>query len=131
MFGKESKIYSMITGTCPKCHEDHMYVNQNPYAIGQIMKMHDHCRNCGFKYKVEPNFFFGAMYVSYGLAVIAGLATFLIAHFIFHAAIQYAFTAIFFSLVLLMPIITRLSRNIYINIFVNFDKNAGQIKTID
>jgi hypothetical protein len=36
--------------------------------------------------------------------------------------------AIFISLILLMPVITRLSRNIYINIFVNYDKNAGRIK---
>jgi uncharacterized protein (DUF983 family) len=125
MFGKGTKIYSIATGTCPKCHEDHMYVNKNPYVISETMKMHDHCENCGFKYKVEPNFFFGAMYVSYGLAVIAGLASFLISHFIFGAGLQYSFINIFVSLILLMPLITRLSRNIYINLFVNYRKSQA------
>lgn len=121
-------MYSVVTGKCPKCHEDYMYKNQNPYAISETMKMHDRCRNCGLKYKVEPNFFFGAMYVSYGLAVLAGIATFLIAHFVLKTGLVRAFIAIFVSLILLMPIITRLSRNIYINIFVNYNKEAGQLK---
>lgn len=121
-------MYSVVTGKCPKCHEDYMYKNQNPYVISETMKMHDRCRNCGLKYKVEPNFFFGAMYVSYGLAVLAGIATFLIAHFVLKTGLVRAFIAIFVSLILLMPIITRLSRNIYINIFVNYNKEAGQLK---
>ncbi|HEX9979614.1 MAG TPA: DUF983 domain-containing protein [Flavobacterium sp.] len=126
MFGKGSKIYSIVTGRCPKCQEDHMYVNNNPYVISLTMAMHDHCRNCGLKYKVEPNFFFGAMYVSYGLAVVAGILTFLFAQFVFDTGLLNAFIAIFGALVLLMPLITRISRNIYINLFINYSKTAGQ-----
>ena len=87
--------------------------------------MHDHCGNCGFKYKVEPNFFFGAMFVSYAVLVLTGVITFLIARFIFESQLKNAFIAILVCLFLLMPIITILSRNIYINIFVNYDKNAS------
>lgn len=125
MLGKGSKIYSIVTGLCPRCHGDQMYVNENPYVLTETMKMHDHCRNCGFKYKVEPNFFFGAMYVSYGLAVGVGIAIFLIWHYILNSGLINAFIAIVVGLVLLMPVITRISRNIYINIFVNFNPNAG------
>lgn len=125
MFSKGTKLYSMLTGVCPKCHQDHMYVNANPYVIADTMKMHDHCQNCGFRYKVEPNFFFGAMYVSYGVAVLAGVVTFLVATFAFGAGLINAFIAIFVCLLLLMPVITRISRNIYINIFVDYDPNAG------
>jgi uncharacterized protein (DUF983 family) len=126
MFAKATKIYSILTGTCPKCQEDHMYMNQNPYVISELMKMHEHCRNCGFKYKLEPNFFFGAMFVSYAVAVLIGIATFLVAHFIFRSGLINAFIAIFVALIALMPVITRVSRNIYINLFVNYDKNAGK-----
>jgi uncharacterized protein (DUF983 family) len=127
MFGKGSKLYSMLTGKCPKCHEDQMYVDKNPYHLTQTMQMHDHCRNCGFKYKIEPNFFFGAMYVSYGLAIMEGVAVFLISHFLFNAGLIASFIAIFIFLILSMPLVTRFSRNIYINIFVNYDSNAGDI----
>ncbi|RZJ72538.1 DUF983 domain-containing protein [Flavobacterium sp.] len=121
MFTKKSRLYSMITGTCPKCHEESMYVNQNPYNISETMKMHEHCQNCGFQYKIEPNFFFGAMYVSYALSVGAGVGTFLISKVGFGMDLLQSFAAIFGVLIFLMPLITRLSRNIYINLFVGYD----------
>ncbi|WP_223845548.1 DUF983 domain-containing protein [Flavobacterium selenitireducens] len=111
----------MITGSCPKCHEENMYVNPNPYNIIETMKMHERCQNCGFKYKVEPNFFFGAMYVSYALSVLVGVITFGIVKVGFGLDLVQSFAAIFIILIALMPLITRLSRNIYINLFVNYD----------
>ncbi len=127
MFSKGSKIYSMATGKCPKCHEDQMYVNTNPYVISETMKMHDHCRNCGIKYKIEPNFFFGAMYVSYGLSVMVGVLIFLISHFMVAIGLINSFIAIFSGLIVLMPVITRFSRNIYINMFFNYNAKAGKV----
>jgi hypothetical protein len=56
-----------------------MYVNPNAYAVSDTMKMHEHCGHCGLRYKMEPNFFFGAMYVSYALAVAICVAVFVIA----------------------------------------------------
>ena len=124
MLKKGSKLYSILTGTCPKCHSDNMYVNKNPYIITESMKMHDHCRRCGFKYKIEPNFFFGAMYVSYGLAVLAGMLIFCIASLALDMSLNKSFVSILIGLVILMPWITRLSRNIYINLFVHYDPQA-------
>ena len=126
MFSKGSKIYSIMSGACPKCHQDNMYVNPNPYALSQTMKMHDKCRKCGFTYKMEPNFFFGAMYVSYGLAVMAGIFAFIISKFVFNAGLLTAFISIFVSLIVLMPVIARLARNIYINMFVSYNPEAGK-----
>lgn len=111
---------SIIKGTCPRCHGDHMYINANPYAIGSIMKMHTKCNRCGLHYKVEPNFFFGAMYVSYGVAVFTGLVIFAVAYLLFKSDIDTAFISIFAGLFLLMPLITRISRNIYIALFVGY-----------
>ena len=69
MFGKGSKIYAMITGCCPKCHEESMYLDGNPFNVMKIYAMHEKCSHCGQVYKIEPSFFFGAMFVSYGLGV--------------------------------------------------------------
>ena len=124
MLKKGTKLYSILTGTCPKCQPDHMYVNKNPYILRDTMKMHDHCRQCGTKYKMEPNFFFGAMYVSYGVAVFIGLLIFLGTSLVFRSTMKTAFLTIFIGLIVLMPWITRVSRNIYINMFMHYDKNA-------
>ncbi len=124
MLKKGSKVYSILTGTCPRCHSESMYVNRNPFVITQTMKMHEHCSKCGLKYKIEPNFFFGAMYVSYAVAVLLGIIIFLLAFFIFHAGLRVTFIAILALLFILMPWVTRVSRNIYINMFISYDPNA-------
>ena len=68
MFGKGSKIFSMIAGCCPKCHEESMYIRlANPFNVFKIYAMHETCSHCKQVYKIEPSFFFGAMFVSYGL----------------------------------------------------------------
>lgn len=124
MFTKGSKLYSILTGTCPRCQEESMYLNNNPYNIGDTMKMHENCSRCGLRYKVEPNFFFGAMYVSYAVAVFIGILVFLLCFFAFNTGMITSFIAIMITLILLMPWISRVSRNIYINIFVEYDPNA-------
>lgn len=121
MLKKGSKLYSILTGTCPKCQSESMYVNSNPYNIASSMKMHDHCSHCKLKYKIEPNFFFGAMYVSYAAAVFLAIVVFLIAHFGFDASLKVSFLAILVCLLVLMPWVTRLSRNIYINLFIHYE----------
>ncbi|HEX9979750.1 MAG TPA: DUF983 domain-containing protein [Flavobacterium sp.] len=93
--------------------------------ITEIMKMHERCSYCGTKYKMEPNFFFGAMYVSYAVAVAACILIFVICHFVFQTTIMQSFIVILIGLILLMPPITRISRNIYINLFINYEKSAG------
>ena len=103
MFGKGSKIYAMITGCCPKCHEESMYIDGNPFNVMKIYAMHDKCSHCGQVYKIEPSFFFGAMFVSYGLGVGIGIITFLIAHYLFQTTLKTSFIWLisFFSLYLL------------------------------
>jgi len=72
MFRKGNKLQSVFLGSCPKCQGESMYKDQNPYHLGRVYKMSEKCSKCGFKYKIEPSFFFGAMYVSYGLGGGAG-----------------------------------------------------------
>jgi len=125
---KGTKLYSIATGTCPKCQNEKMYVNPNPYNLADVFEMHENCGKCGFKYKIEPSFFFGAMYVSYGVGIAFGVAAFVISHFVFQANLKISFGAIIGALVIFMPVIMRLSRNIWINFFVDYDKNYNNIK---
>ena len=121
-FLKGSKSYSILTGTCPVCQEESMYKDSNPYRMQNIFKMHEKCSNCGTKYKMEPSFFFGAMYVSYALGVAVSVAAFIIAHVFLGGELLTTFIAITLSLIVLMPIILRLSRNIWINMFLNYNE---------
>ena len=80
MFKKGSKLYSIITGTCPKCQEESMYEDSNPYNVSKLFSMHERCSNCNTKYKIEPSFFYGAMYVSYAVGIAFGVAAFVISY---------------------------------------------------
>jgi uncharacterized protein (DUF983 family) len=124
MLKKGSTLYSILTGSCPKCHQESMYEDQNPYHIANVYKMHENCSHCGLHYQIEPSFFYGAMYVSYGLTVGIGIAAFIISKVIIGLSLLQSFIAIIASLFALMPVTARLARNIYINIFVHFDKDA-------
>ncbi|UII74733.1 DUF983 domain-containing protein [Flagellimonas sp. HMM57] len=130
MLKKGNKLYSILTGSCPKCHEESMYVNNNPYVIGQVFKMHERCSNCGLKYKIEPSFFYGSMYVSYGVGIAFAVAAFVIAFLIVGASLVNTFIAIVLTLIVFMPVIIRLSRNIWINFFIKYEPKSlkGQLE---
>lgn len=124
MLKKGSKLYSILTGTCPKCQNESMYLDKNPLHFDKILKMNENCSHCGLHYQIEPSFFYGAMYVSYGLNVAIGIAAFIISFVFFDSNLKVAFIAIIASLILSFPFVLRLSRNIYINMFVSYDPNA-------
>lgn len=121
---KGSKLYSIFTGTCPVCHGGKMYIEPNPYKIRKVLKMHEHCSHCNLKFKIEPSFFYGAMYVSYGVGVAIGVAVFIISYFFLNQNEHITFLAIILALVITFPIILRVSRNIWINLFLTYDKNT-------
>ncbi|MCM4166972.1 hypothetical protein KCTC52924_01828 [Arenibacter antarcticus] len=129
MLKKGNKLYSILTGTCPKCHEESMYMDKNPYNMLNIFKMHDRCSHCNTKYKIEPSFFFGAMYVSYGVGIAFGVAAFVISFLFLKTSLITTFIAITLTLVVFMPFIIRVSRNIWINLFVHYDPNAIKTKS--
>ena len=126
MFKKGSKLYSIFTGACPKCQEESMYVNKNAYALSQTLTMHEKCSHCHTKYKIEPSFFYGAMYVSYGVGIAFAVAAYVISSLFFTPTLNQLFITIIITLVVFMPIIMRLSRNIWINIFMSYDKKSAK-----
>ncbi|WP_159021691.1 DUF983 domain-containing protein [Formosa sp. L2A11] len=123
MFTKGSKVYSMLTGVCPKCHQESMYVTKNPYILSDTLKMHEKCSHCDTKYRIEPSFFYGAMYVSYAVGIAFAVAAFVISYLFIGTGLVTAFIAIVCTLIVFTPVIMRLARNIWINMFMSYDKN--------
>jgi uncharacterized protein (DUF983 family) len=126
MLKKGSKLNSILTGSCPKCQNESMYLDKNMFHLTKILKMNENCSHCGLKYQIEPSFFYGAMYVSYGLNVAIGIAAFIISYVILNTSLKAAFISIIASMVISFPLVLRMSRNIYINMFVSYDENFKQ-----
>ncbi len=125
MINKGSKLYSIFTGSCPKCHEESMYFNKNPYALSETLKIRERCSHCNTKYRLEPSFFFGAMYVSYGVGIAFAVAAFVITKLVLDYNLLTTFIVIVITLIVFGPIIMRISRNIWINMFISYDKNRS------
>ncbi len=123
MLKKGSKLYSILTGTCPQCQKESMYVDQILLHLNNLLKMNEKCSHCGLRYQIEPSFFFGSMYVSYGLNVAIGIISFIIT-FQFDFNMIDSFISIIVVLILAFPFVMRLSRNIYINFFVSYNPEA-------
>jgi uncharacterized protein (DUF983 family) len=122
MFKKGTKNYSVFNNKCPKCQEGDFFKYAFTYAPGKVTKIHDNCPNCNLKYMIEPSFFYGAMYVGYGITVATCIITFLITTFIFKLDLLESFAVILIATLLLMPLNLRLSRILWINMFIAFEE---------
>ncbi len=126
MLKKGNILYSMFFGKCPKCHEESMYVEKNSYKLATTLKMNKKCSSCGQRYHIEPGFFDGAMYVSYALGIAFSVAAFVLANLFFTPTVWQTFGIITLTMIVLMPLMARMARSIWINMFVHYDKNAVQ-----
>lgn len=99
-----------------------------------MSEMYKSCPACGEDLQREPGFYFGAAYVSYGLTIAVWVALF-VALTVFDAIGLFPFsigedTMLFIilgaiMLLLLLPLLYRLSRSIWINMFVK--RNSGKV----
>lgn len=91
--------------------------------------MHSHCPHCHLKYEQEPGFFYGAMYVSYGLTVALWIAV-AVAFYVLAGTIHpWLFMLIGVTLLLvLLPGIYRLSRAIWLVMFIPYDPEMAKDK---
>jgi uncharacterized protein (DUF983 family) len=126
MIPKGTKLYSILKGYCPKCQNESMYVESNPYKIIRVLKMHEQCSHCNTKYSIEPSFFYGSMYVSYAVGVAFATAAFLVSFLLLDFNLLNTFFSIVATLFFTAPIIMRLARNIWINLFMSYSKDLDK-----
>ncbi|WP_047244971.1 DUF983 domain-containing protein [Maribacter thermophilus] len=126
MFGKGSKLYSIIFIKCPRCHEG-AFLEANPYKLSNFNKVKERCPKCGLKYSIEPSFYTGSMYVSYAVGVAVAVAVYVLT-LIFRLDLSIAglFGLIVITLILTMPWIAAVSKIIWANFFFKYDKKIAE-----
>lgn len=101
----------IFNAKCPSCHKGDVFA-QSSFSLIRMPKMHQNCAQCGHKFEKEPGYFFGAMYVSYGL-VLAELAISFLLFWLLSIPEDYLFLVLFLPIILLWPLNFRLSRMIW------------------
>ena len=121
MLKKGTKLFSILKMRCPKCNKGRFY-ESHPYNLKKIGEVKKECNHCNLKYDMEPGFFQGSYYVSYGLGVALFVAIFVLKMLIL-PDLAYLSTLILMVVVLLIlaPLLFALSKTIWINLFVSFD----------
>jgi len=127
---KKSHLYSTLTNKCPRCREGELFTSSNPYDLSNITKMHDHCPVCGQQTEIEVGFYYGTGYVSYALTVAYFVSMFVAWKVLIGMTWElddnrmfYWLGTTIFLLILLQPILMRLSRSIWLGWFVSYNKH--------
>lgn len=120
---KGTKLYSIMANKCPRCQEGDFFIYKNPYNLKKFDKMNDSCSVCHESFEKEPGFYQGAMYVNYALSIAAGVGWFILVYIFY--GFDPAIFVISFSvvLVLLLPLMFRIGRLLWINFFVKYSKD--------
>lgn len=83
--------------------------------------MYPVCPNCGLSFEPETGFYYGAMYVSYGVTVAVSVLIFLISYWIWGWSVFPFLLIDTLVLVLLIPFVFRFSRSIYLSLIFYID----------
>ena len=118
------KLRAILGMKCPTCFEGALYSDPNPFHFRNLHVMHQQCNKCGQVLNPEPGFYYGAMYVSYGLSVNLFLIFFFFSEFVYEMSGLVFISAYTLSLLVLFPYIFRYSRVIYIHLFYGFKPTA-------
>ncbi|WP_262710945.1 DUF983 domain-containing protein [Pontibacter mangrovi] len=97
------------------------------WSYTKFSQMPERCPCCHQSYEPEPGFYYGAMYVSYGITT-AILVAVLVALNVFLEEVTMAWFlgALSATLLLFYPFIFRMSRAVWINFFVHYNKQVAE-----
>lgn len=82
---------------------------------------------CGQRYELEPSFYSGAMYVSYALQVALFVTVTTALRVLLNPEMEVYIYSIIGASMLLFPVTLRLSRVIYLNFFVRYDRSFDRL----
>lgn len=129
-FRKGKKLYSIVKLKCPKCQEGNLFVPGNPYNLKTFDKMPDRCLNCNEDFVRESGFYWGAMMVSHATSTALSVIIHILIHPFYGWEIVPNITILIVVFILLVPVIFRNSRAIWINIFVDFNPSLCKSKVL-
>ncbi|MBD3627203.1 DUF983 domain-containing protein [Cyclobacterium sp.] len=112
---KEASLTTAILkGKCPRCRKGNVF----PVPLMSFKKLtavNQTCPNCGVELVPEPDFYYGAMYISYALSVALFITVMVVLNFLFNdpELMVYIVSVLFFNLILL-PLMLRISKVLYL-----------------
>ena len=111
------KPFAMFDGTCPQCRNGNMF-KYSSIKISKFDEMHTHCPNCNLRFEVEPGFWYGAMFMSYGFTILLLIVMGFSLFYLFNdPSVMYYIVPITIISILVVPFNFRISRSVYLHLF--------------
>ena len=111
-----SRISSLLKEKCPKCETGKVFKTKGNILTLKFPEMNKQCDHCSHTFEIEPGYFYGAMFVSYGLVVLEMFAFFLIS-LAFEMNLNMRLILVIVPMILLSIINFRYSRIIWMYVF--------------
>lgn len=96
-----------------------MFLDTNPYHLGNMGKMHKTCSSCGLRFEPETGFYYGSMYLSYAIGVFSSLIVFALLNFVFGISTLWSFITVAVVWIGISPFLFRFSRTLWLSLFTN------------
>lgn len=131
-YNKRSKnaFINTVACKCPKCREGKLFVSSNPYNLKKTLAMKKECPVCGQPTEIEVGFYTGAAYVAYALTIALAVSVFVAWKVLIGFTFSIDDNRIFgclattiLAIVVMTPVVMRLSRSIWLMFFVSYDPN--------
>jgi hypothetical protein len=121
-------LSSILTLRCPRCRKGPLFKSSQISKPGSLFSMHSACPHCKQSFEPEPGFYFGAMFVSYGINTALFITSWVALLFIYPNYSLGLLLGILVAVVLLsLPFSFRLSRLIWLALFVRFDPSTRNL----
>jgi hypothetical protein len=126
--GLSNLIHSTFYNKCPRCHTGQVFENNNPYSFKNGLKMNTHCPHCNLKFQREVGYFYGSMYVSYGLQTAFITLLFILNTFWWNFQSLTIVLLMIGGILFLFPVTFRWSRIIWIASFTKYEDTFSKPK---
>jgi len=129
IWSEESTFKSISQCTCPRCHTGRMFVKGKLTKPGSLFIMNKSCEHCNQSFEPEPGYYFGAMFISYAINTALFISIWVLLELIYPSySLTLLLSLIIVSAILLFPYIFRVSRSMWIAIFIPYKGGKQELK---
>ena len=101
-------------GKCPKCRKGDIFPVPI-FSFKKLTEVNQNCPVCGVELVPEPDFYYGAMYISYAFSVALVITVMVILNFLFEdPELMLYIGAVILSNIVLLPLMLRYSKVLYL-----------------
>lgn len=105
---------SILFAKCPQCRKGNMF-NVPIYSFYKLTEVNHKCPNCNATLQPEPDFYYGAMYISYAFSVALFINIMILLNILFDDPDLWVYiVSVVGANVLLLPFMQRYSKVLYL-----------------